>query len=114
MHAEMSCDCMGSIAAYMQIARLVKAQDCLMANDRRALLDEQQASMERLVSIISSSVHRDLPLRMEEIVKAEVCLRAASTCQLLCIVMKCWREMVCKCYLLLLSSKNYRAAFHAA
>ena len=43
-----------------------------MADERRALLAEQQASMEKLVSIISASVHRDVPLRMEEIVKAEV------------------------------------------
>ena len=43
-----------------------------MADERRALLAEQQASMEKLVSIISASVHSDVPLRMEEIVKAEV------------------------------------------
>ena len=43
-----------------------------MAEDRQALLAEQQASMERLVSLISASINRDLPLRMEEIVRAEV------------------------------------------
>ena len=43
-----------------------------MAEDRRAVLAEQQASMERLVSLISASINRDLPLRMEELVRAEV------------------------------------------
>ncbi len=50
----------------------MKTQGGLMAEDRQALLAEQQASMERLVSLISASINRDLPLRMEEIVRAEV------------------------------------------
>lgn len=66
----------------VQLNRIVKTQGGLMAEDRRALLAEQQASMERLVSLISASINRDLPLRMEEIVRAEVCLvvRANDTC----------------------------------
>ena len=56
----------------VQVNRIMKSQGGLMAEDRRALLAEQQASMERLVSLISASINRDLPLRMEEIVRAEV------------------------------------------
>ncbi|DBA67146.1 TPA: hypothetical protein ACH3X2_001468 [Trebouxia sp. C0005] len=55
-----------------QVNRIMKTQGGLMAEDRQALLAEQQASMERLVSLISASINRDLPLRMEEIVRAEV------------------------------------------
>ncbi|KAL0055405.1 hypothetical protein WJX82_000055 [Trebouxia sp. C0006] len=55
-----------------QVNRVMKTQGGLMAEDRQALLAEQQASMERLVSLISASINRDLPLRMEEIVRAEV------------------------------------------
>lgn len=58
----------------VQVNRIVKAQGGLMAEDRRALVSEQQASMERLASLISASINRDLPLRMEEIVRAEVTL----------------------------------------
>ena len=43
-----------------------------MAEDRRAVLAEQQANMEKLVGLISASINRDLPLRMEELVRAEV------------------------------------------
>lgn len=59
----------------IQVNRIVKAQGGLMAEDRRALVSEQQASMERLASLISASINRDLPLRMEEIVRAEVTLQ---------------------------------------
>ena len=59
----------------VQVNRIVKAQGGLMAEDRRALVSEQQASMERLASLISASINRDLPLRMEEIVRAEVTLQ---------------------------------------
>lgn len=51
---------------------LSKSQGSHMAEDRRAVVAEQQASMERLVSLISASLNRDLPLRMEELVRAEV------------------------------------------
>ena len=43
-----------------------------MAVDRRAVVAEQQANMEKLVGLISASINRDLPLRMEELVRAEV------------------------------------------
>lgn len=56
----------------------MKTQGGLMAEDRQTLLAEQQASMERLVSLISASINRDLPLRMEEIVRAEVTSCAVS------------------------------------
>ncbi|DBB06573.1 hypothetical protein WJX77_011875 [Trebouxia sp. C0004] len=55
-----------------QVNRIVKTQGGLMTEDRQALLAEQQASMERLVGLISASINRDLPLRLEEIVRAEV------------------------------------------
>lgn len=50
----------------------MKSQGSVVAEDRRILLAEQNASMERLVNSISATVNRDLPLRMEEIVRAEV------------------------------------------
>lgn len=51
---------------------MIKTQGGMVAEDRRVLLAEQNASMERLVNSISATVNRDLPLRMEEIVRAEV------------------------------------------
>ena len=50
----------------------MKNQGSMVAEDRHVLLAEQNASMERLVNSISASINRDLPLRMEEIVRAEV------------------------------------------
>ena len=50
----------------------MKSQGSMVAEDRRVLLAEQNASMERLVNSISATINRDLPLRMEEIVRAEV------------------------------------------
>ena len=50
----------------------MKSQGSMVAEDRRVLLAEQNSSMERLVNSISATVNRDLPLRMEEIVRAEV------------------------------------------
>ena len=50
----------------------MKTQGGMVAEDRRVLLAEQNAGMERLVNSISATVNRDLPLRMEEIVRAEV------------------------------------------
>ena len=72
----------------MQVSKMVKSQGSTMAEDRRALLAEQNASMEQLVNIISATVNRDLPLRMEEIVRAEVswilvCAPAQTKSQLL-------------------------------
>lgn len=51
---------------------MMKSQGSMVAEDRQVLLAEQNASMERLVNSISATVNRDLPLRMEEIVRAEV------------------------------------------
>ena len=67
-------DMSGKVIAHarLQVSQLTKSQGSLMAEDRRAVLAEQQASMERLVSLISASINRDLPLRMEDLVKAEV------------------------------------------
>lgn len=43
-----------------------------MARDRKALLAEQQANLEQLITLISAGINRDLPLRVEQIVRAEV------------------------------------------
>ena len=51
---------------------MMKSQGSMVAEDRRVLMAEQNNSMERLVNSISATVNRDLPLRMEEIVRAEV------------------------------------------
>ena len=51
---------------------MMKSQGSMVAEDRQVLLAEQNASMGRLVNSISATVNRDLPLRMEEIVRAEV------------------------------------------
>lgn len=56
-----------------QVSQMSKSQNSLVAEDRRVVLAEQQACMERLVNLISASINRDLPLRMEGIVRAEVC-----------------------------------------
>lgn len=56
----------------LQVTKMMKSQGSMVAEDRRVLLAEQNASMERLVNSISATVNRDLPLRMEEIVRAEV------------------------------------------
>ena len=68
-----------------KVSKMMKSQGGLIAEDRRALLAEQNASMERLVSIISATVNRDLPLRMEEIVRAEV--------QCTFPLQNCWSEL---------------------
>ena len=43
-----------------------------MARDRKSLLAEQQANLEQLITLISAGINRDLPLRVEQIVRAEV------------------------------------------
>lgn len=72
-----------------QVSQLHKSQGSLVAEDRRAVLAEQQASMEQLVSLISASINRDLPLRMEGIVRAEVCDFGSSECCPLCVSCIC-------------------------
>ena len=49
-----------------------------MARDRKALLAEQQANLEQLITLISAGINRDLPLRVEQIVRAEVGCAACS------------------------------------
>lgn len=51
---------------------MVKSQAGMVGEERRVLLAEQNASLERLVKNISATINRDLPLRMEEIIRAEV------------------------------------------
>ena len=51
---------------------MMKSQVGMVGEERRVLLAEQHASLERLVSSISATINRDLPLRVEEIVRAEV------------------------------------------
>lgn len=56
----------------MQVSTMVKSQAGMVGEERRVLLAEQNASLERLVKNISATINRDLPLRMEEIIRAEV------------------------------------------
>ena len=59
-------------ACHLQVGKLFKAQEAVMARDRKALLAEQQANLEQLITLISAGINRDLPLRVEQIVRAEV------------------------------------------
>lgn len=56
----------------MQVNKLNKAHAKAMAEERRALLAEEHAHMERLLAAISASINRDLPERLEGMVRAQL------------------------------------------
>ena len=58
--------------SHAQIARLVKAQQRAVAEDRRAVLTEERENLEKLMLAISTGINRDLPMRIEDSVKCEV------------------------------------------
>lgn len=55
-----------------QIARLAKSQLKTIADERKALIVEERQNLEKLLVAISGSINRDLPQRIEEILKREV------------------------------------------
>ena len=59
-------------ALRMQVAKLVKAQAKVTAEERRALLAEEHANMERLLATISASINRDLPQRLDDLMRAQL------------------------------------------
>ena len=60
------------------MARLVKAQQRAVAEDRRAVLTEERENLEKLMLAISTGINRDLPMRMEDSVKREVAVVTSS------------------------------------
>lgn len=60
------------LLAGLQIAKLVKSQLRTVADERKALIAEERQNLEKLLVAISGSINRDLPLRIEDILKREV------------------------------------------
>ena len=56
----------------VQIAKLVKSQLKTIAEERKTLIAEERQNLEKLLVAISSSINRDLPQRIEDILKREV------------------------------------------
>ncbi|KAK9810077.1 hypothetical protein WJX72_004410 [[Myrmecia] bisecta] len=59
-------------ASQAQLAKLVREQKAVVEKERKALVAEERANMEKLLVAISASINRDLPLRIEDIIKREV------------------------------------------
>ncbi|KAK9805896.1 hypothetical protein WJX73_002358 [Symbiochloris irregularis] len=55
-----------------QVAKANKAHGKALAEERRAVLQEEHQHMERLLAAISASINRDLPERLETILKAQL------------------------------------------
>lgn len=55
-----------------QVNRLLQNQAEVIEAERTALVAEQHKELEKLIAAISASVNRDLPLRMEEMIRREV------------------------------------------
>jgi hypothetical protein len=64
-----ACD---DMCADAQVNRLIQKQSEAIENERTALVAEQHKDLEKLIAAISASINRDLPLRMEDMVRREV------------------------------------------
>ena len=56
----------------LQAAKTAKAHAKAMADERRALLAEEHSHMERLLAAISASINRDLPQRLDTLLRAQL------------------------------------------
>ena len=52
----------------LQVSRLVQMQKETLADERAIVLGEHKAELKTLVSVMSASINRDLPVRIEEMV----------------------------------------------
>jgi len=59
-------------AAFAQVNKLMQAQKEQLADERAIILAEHKKELQTLVSVMSASVNRDLPNRIEGIVTREV------------------------------------------
>ncbi len=66
----------------VQVSRLMQAQKEQLADERAVILGEHKKELQTLVSVMSASVNRDLPARIEGMVTREV-RRAQPACSLL-------------------------------
>jgi len=62
----------------LQVNRLVQKQAETVEAERTALMAQQHKDLEKLIAAISASVNRDLPLRIEEMVRRELAGLAGS------------------------------------
>ena len=69
-------------ALRVQVSRLMQAQKEQLADERAVILGEHKKELQTLVSVMSASVNRDLPARIEGMVTREV-RRAQPACSLL-------------------------------
>lgn len=58
----------------LQVSRLVQMQKETLADERAVILGEHKAELKTLVSVMSASINRDLPARIEEMIGRAVCL----------------------------------------
>ncbi len=58
--------------ALVQVNRLIQKQAETIEAERTVLMAEQHKDLEKLIAAISASVNRDLPLRIEEMMRREV------------------------------------------
>ena len=58
---------------HAQVSRLMQAQKEQLADERAVILGEHKKELQTLVSVMSASVNRDLPARIEGMVTREVC-----------------------------------------
>ena len=59
-------------ASHVQVNRLMQAQKEQLADERVVILGEHKKELQTLVSVMSASVNRDLPARIEGMVTREV------------------------------------------
>ena len=66
MHRALTC------TPHVQVSRLMQAQKEQLADERAVILGEHKKELQALVSVMSASVNRDLPARIEGMVAREV------------------------------------------
>lgn len=75
MHTEISTQ---NVANQTLLREAVAAQADAVAEERAAVLSEERANMERLLAAISGTLNKDLPVRLGEVLRAELGTIAAS------------------------------------
>ena len=60
--------CLMQLLGCLQVSRLVQMQKETLADERAIVLGEHKAELKTLVSVMSASINRDLPTRIEEMV----------------------------------------------
>jgi len=68
----------GRRRAHAQVAKLFQKQARVLADERAEIVGEANASLEKLLALISASVNRDLPKRLDDLLAKRLAAANAS------------------------------------